>query len=103
MASSSALAEKAPLGRAGRWTPRFNVKAFSAIFLYALRHWSTDMRSLPNMMAIILSASAILYGTLVLVMYEPASTRSTNKIEIVARSRGLLQTVQVPELLHDCL
>ena len=103
MASSSAVAEKAPLGLAGRWIPHFNVKAFSAIFLYALRHWSTDMPSLPNMMAMILSASASLQGILALVVYKPASTRSTNKIEIIARSRILLQIVHVPELLHDCL
>ena len=51
----------------------------------------------------ILRASALSKGTLAPVVYKPASTRSANKIEIVARSRSLLQIVHVPKLLHDCL
>ena len=50
--------------------PRFNAKAFSASFLYALRHWSIDMPSLPNMMAIIPSALAWSQGTVALVVYK---------------------------------
>ena len=50
--------------------PRFDTKAVSASFLYALRHWSIDMPSLPNMMAITLSALAWSQGTVSLVVYK---------------------------------
>src|SRR3984957_15831042 len=54
IAASSALAEKAPVGEAGRILVLFGVKACWATFLYACIHSSTVIPNLPSMIAIIL-------------------------------------------------
>lgn len=54
IAASSASAENAPVGDAGKIDIRFGVKACSAIFLYARMHSSTVMPSLPSIVAMIL-------------------------------------------------
>jgi hypothetical protein len=85
IASSRALAEKAPVGLAGNCHPALGVNAFSATFLYARMHSSTDIWSLPSIIAMILSRSSVIHIIKMMFKVLPSGARAAYNVEVFIR------------------